>query len=104
MLPASGGASASDDTVPATRHPSALNEFAARSRTEAKTKGTRMSKDEQKTSVIQVSGLTKRAMELAAAKRDQRWLRSVLEKLGTPEAKMVLRQLQKWTPEQWPRS
>jgi hypothetical protein len=63
-----------------------------------------MPSDERKTSVIHVAGLTKRAMIEAAAKRDQRWLRNVLEKLGTPEAKMVLRQLQNWTPEQWPRS
>ena len=63
-----------------------------------------MPTDEKKTAVIHVAGLTAHAMRVAAAKRDQRWLRSVLEKLGTPEAKMVLRQLEKWTPEQWPRS
>jgi hypothetical protein len=63
-----------------------------------------MPSDERKTAVMHAAGLSAQAMLEAAAKKDQRWLRHVLEKLGTPEAKMVLRQLQRWMPEQWPRS
>jgi hypothetical protein len=33
----------------------------------------------------------------------RRWLRDVLRQLGTPEAKAVLRQLDAWTADQWPR-
>ena len=63
-----------------------------------------MSSDEQKAAAIGAMGITARAVLEAAAKKDQRWLRNVLVKLGTPEATMVLRQLQNWKPEQWPRS